>query len=296
MSIILRKHHGELAFTGIAKLGVVGLLVAFSTSFIVTIWAVYLDSFVNNIATVGFISAIFTFIGIASYFIFIPFIERTSKSKIFSYSLLVFGIAYLVFAFTRSFQIFLLTAAILTIFRTLRITSFGLIIRDRSKRSHLSKNEGLIFTFVNVAFVIEPLLAGYIADRNGINNVFILSAIFVFLAFFILRLEKIEDNRKQKKVHKDLFKNFFSFLMNLIKFFIKIFTRFSTSLKDSPFGGGVLYPLCITLYSCSPRNFSTLFLSFGERLTRESPSTLRFNACFPIFLIKDSWLVPSRSP
>lgn len=153
----------------------------------------------------------FTLIGIVSYFIFIPIIERTSKSKIFSHSLIVFGLAYLVFAFTKSFQIFLLTAIILTITGTLRVTSFGLMKKDYSKKSQLSRNEGLMFTFANIAFVIGPLLAGYIANKNGINNVFILSAIFIFLAFTILKLEKVKDDRKQKKTHKNLFKNFFAF-------------------------------------------------------------------------------------
>ena len=108
MSVLIRKHHGELKFTGIAKLSIVGLLVAFSASFIMTIWAVYLDSFLSNISTVGFVSGILTLIGIASYFFFIPFIERTSKSKIFSGCLLIITIAYLALFFTKSFSLFVL--------------------------------------------------------------------------------------------------------------------------------------------------------------------------------------------
>ena len=199
MGVILRKDHGELSFTKIAKLGIVGLLVAFSTSFVITIWAVYLDSFVNNISTVGFLSAILTFIGIASYFFAIPFIERTSKSKIFLHSLLIFAIVYALLYFVESLEIFLIVAGILTIAGTLRVTSFGLMVKDKSKKGRLSRNEGLLFTFTNIAFVIGPLLAGFVASKFGTNSVFLLSSVFVIFAFFILRIGGIKDDRKQKK-------------------------------------------------------------------------------------------------
>jgi MFS family permease len=214
IGVILRKHHGELDFTNIAKLGIVGLLVAFSSSFVVTIWAIYLDSFVNNISTVGFISAFLTLIGIASYFISIPFIERTSKSKIFSHVLIIFVLAYIVLFFTKSLWMFILVATILTISGTLRLTSFGLMIKDKSKKEKLSRNEGLLFTFTNIAFVIGPLLAGFISSKFGVKYIFLIASLFLIFAFFILRIGKVKDNRKDKKVHNNILKNFKAFFNN----------------------------------------------------------------------------------
>ena len=93
MSILIRKHHGEEGLTGIGKLSIIGFISALANAFVITIWAVYLNSFVNDTAKVGLISAFLTLVAISSYFIFIPFIERSSKTKIYSFSLIVFAIS-----------------------------------------------------------------------------------------------------------------------------------------------------------------------------------------------------------
>jgi len=54
MSILLRKHQGEIYLTKITKLSIVGLLVAISSAFVGTIWAVYLDSFFHDISKVHY--------------------------------------------------------------------------------------------------------------------------------------------------------------------------------------------------------------------------------------------------
>ncbi|MEM3074945.1 MAG: MFS transporter [Candidatus Pacearchaeota archaeon] len=214
MSILIRKYNGEGSFTGIAKLGIVGLIVAFATSFVITIWAVYLDSFLNDVSKVGLISSLLTLIGIVSYFVFIPFIEKNSKSKIFVGTLIIFVLSYFILFITESFTIFLITAFVITIVGTLRITSFGLIIKDKSHKKNLPRNEGLMFTFINISFIIGPMLAGIISNKFGMRVIFFFASLFILIAIFIFRIEKIKDNRKQKKVDKNLMKNFIEFFRN----------------------------------------------------------------------------------
>ena len=88
MGALVRKERGIYIFTGIGKLATVGFIVALAASFVNTIWAVYIDSFVNSVVLVGFITTIFVLTAFISRFLFIPLIERSSKSKLFSYSLL----------------------------------------------------------------------------------------------------------------------------------------------------------------------------------------------------------------
>src|SRR3989344_1822679 len=144
MSILLRKHQGEIHLTKITKISIIGLLVAISSAFVGTIWAVYLDSFFHDISKVGFFSAMLTLLSIATYFFSIPLIERTKKSVIFSFSLLVIAVTYFLFSLNSNLSIFIILSLIITIITTFRITSFGLIIKDTSKKSRLSENEGLM--------------------------------------------------------------------------------------------------------------------------------------------------------
>ncbi len=214
MSILITKRDGAPVLTGIAKISIVGFLVAISLSSVQTIWALYIDSFVHNESFVGFIASALTLISFISYFLFIPLIEKHSKSKIYSYSLILMAVAYILFALNTKFYFFVVLAFLITLMQTFRTTSFGIIVRDKSKDSCLSRNEGVLYTILNCAWVIGPLIAGIIANKYGLNLVFILSAIFIFLGFLVFMFANIKDININRKTHKDLIKNFKDFFKN----------------------------------------------------------------------------------
>ena len=214
MGALVRKERGTFIFTGIGKLAAVSFVTALALSFVNTVWAVYIDSFVNNVSIVGFITMIFVLTAFVSRFLFIPLIERSSKSKLFSFALLAMVLIYILMAVNENFFFFIILGVIVTIFGTLRINAFGIIIRDKSAKKQLSRNEGIMYTFMNLSWVIGPLLAGYVAYEVGINKVFILSAIFLFLAFLFFKKAGIEDRNIKKKIDKNILKNFYDFFKN----------------------------------------------------------------------------------
>jgi len=214
MGVLIGKQRGEKVFTKIGKLAIIGFLVAVALALVDTIWAVYMDSFFHSEAIVGFISAALTLIAIFFYFVLVPIVEKYKKSSLFFWSLILFGITYLLFAVNTKFYIFVILAFFLTIFYTLRTTTYGLIVKDKSNKTQLSKNEGLIYTFMNLAWVIGPLIAGYFANAYGINLIFLISAIFVFLSAIAFKISKISDVNIKKKLDQNIFKNTKDFFKN----------------------------------------------------------------------------------
>ncbi len=210
MGVLLKKREG-FALSGIAKLSLIGLVVSFSAAFINTIWAVYIDSFVNSTVIVGFISAFLTFVSFISYFIFIPLIEKNDKAKIFLYSLILFIPIYILFAVNKNFYLFLVLSLIMTVLYTFRITSFGIIVKGKSKKSELIGNHGILYTFINISWVVGPLIAGYIASIFGVSYVFIFSALILFFCFFIFRFVRIKDGHVKKNLDTGILRNFFDF-------------------------------------------------------------------------------------
>ena len=223
MGVLIGKQRGEKVFTRMGKLAIIGFLVAIALALVDTIWAVYMDSFVHSEAIVGFISAALTLIAIVSCFVLVPIIEKYKKSSLFFWSLILFGITYLLFAINTKFYIFVILAFFLTIFYILRMNSYGIIVKDKSTKTQLSKNEGLIYTFMNLAWVIGPLIAGYLANAYGINLIFLVSAIFVFLSALAFKVSKINDVNIKKKLDKNIFKNTKEFFKNknrILSYFI----------------------------------------------------------------------------
>ncbi len=209
---IAAKHQKEVfSLTGIQKLTFIVLIVSLSDAFINTIWAVYMDSFIHSIVLVGFLSAGLTLISFFSYLFFIPLIEKTSKTKIYSHVLLLFIITYLLFSINANFYLFIFLAILLTILSTLKITSFGIIIKDHSAKKALSKNEGIIYTFRNVAWVLGPLIAGYFAGKSGVSSVFILASLLLIIGFLGFKILRVKDKNIQKKTDNGMIKNFFAF-------------------------------------------------------------------------------------
>jgi len=213
MGLFFRRQKG-VALTAIADLSIVAAIAGLSFSFIDTIWAVYIDSFVNSIVLVGFISGFLTLVSFISFFFVIPVIEKYSKSKLFSYSLILFALSYLLFSWITNFYLFIALSFFVSILFSLRVICFGIIVKDKSSERHLSRDEGLAYTFFNMAWLIGPLIAGYFSAAYGIRSVFILAAAFVFLAFVFFRVSKIKDVNIDKKFHKNVLKNFIEFFKN----------------------------------------------------------------------------------
>ncbi len=200
-----------MVVTKMAKLAIVLFVLSIAFSFTDTIWAVYLDSFVHNISIVGFISTFLTLVSFVSFFFITTLIERSSKTKLFSLSLVLFFVSYLLFAINTNFYFVVLIAVLVTVLHTLRITSFGILVKEDSGKRQLSRNEGLIYTFMNLAWLIGPLIAGIVSEKYGISLIFVLSAIFILISLLFFKISGIRDPGIKEKEHPNVLRNFKDF-------------------------------------------------------------------------------------
>lgn len=195
----------------IDKIGASYFVALIGFSLVGTIWAIYLKSFLNNNAYVGFLSAFLGVISFISYFLVIPIIEKYSKTRLLFLSLLVYIVSYLIFSIYSSIYIIIIIGGILSVIGSLRMSIFGIIIRDKSKDNAVSKNEGFIYSFLNLAWFIGPLIAGYISERMGFNFVFFFAALLVLVSATMFKIFNIKDNRVDKKIDYNTLKLFIDF-------------------------------------------------------------------------------------
>ncbi|MBD3253247.1 MFS transporter [Candidatus Pacearchaeota archaeon] len=146
-------------------------------------------------------------------------IEKTNKSRIYMNSLFFVLVCYLVFSVNENFIIFLVFAAILVFSRTLKLTSFGIIVREKSPEKKLSRNEGVMFTSYNIALVLGPLIAGTVLKIYGISYVFFLCSVSVFIALTYFYNSKINVANIKRKTDRDLLRNFKDFFKSKDRLF-----------------------------------------------------------------------------
>ncbi len=216
---MLERHHpfkvGEFALVVITA--------SFAVAYVDTIWALFINSFVNSDAMVSFVSSILKAAMLLMYFYFIPLFQKNQASKLYVTSLAMLGFSYFMFMVTDDIYHFMTIALIMMAGWVLRVGSRGIVLRDLSTKKNIPKNEGLIFTTLNIAWMVGPLVAGFLSDRYGFNAVFFVSFLFIVIAILMWWAMRVNiKDPPSKTVDKDIRKNMHDFLSN--KKLFKIFT------------------------------------------------------------------------
>ncbi|MBU3907128.1 MAG: MFS transporter [Nanoarchaeota archaeon] len=196
----------------IDRLGLIALITAIGTSAVGTIWAIYLESILKNPSYVGFLVSFFAVIAFVAYFFLIPIIEKHNKVWLFAISLFLYALSYYSFSRTSNLYFVIFLGMFLSVIASLRITCLGIIVRDKSKDKCVSENEGIIYTSLNIAWLVGPLIAGFVASKYGILRVFTFASIAVFIALILFESFRMRDYPNRKKVDKNVFKIFVEFL------------------------------------------------------------------------------------
>ncbi|MBU0894720.1 MAG: MFS transporter [Nanoarchaeota archaeon] len=190
----------------ISKIGFILFFSGLGLAAVRTVWSVYLKSFLGNDSYVGFLITAFTIIGIISYIVLIPLVEKKNNAGLFVLSTFLFFLSYLLFTIFTTLYAVIILGVLTSILASLRVTTIGIIISDKSKNSELSKNEGFVYTFFNLAWLVGPLFAGFISEKYGFSFVFLISSILMFLSLILFKFFKISDTKKPKRLDKNLYK------------------------------------------------------------------------------------------
>ncbi len=270
--------------TKINKVGIIGFFSAFGLSLISTIWAIYFESILHNASLVGFLTSAFIIVGTLTYVYSIPFLEKNKKFLGYTLILFLMVLSYALFTFVSNVVAIIILGFLVAILGSLRVSLYGIIVRDVSKDKEVSKNEGFIYTLLNVAWFIAPIIAGYIASELGMKIVFLVAAIMFFITLLLVKIFGIKDERTTKKIDKKPFKVFLDYFKNknrvfayllgggidfwwvLIYIYVPIFL-FDYGLDEATIGvflGAVILPLVLIEYKIGKianiKGFKKIFL------------------------------------
>lgn len=211
MGIIVQKQRGVIGLTRVAKFSVVVFIISFAAAMVDTIWAVYLNSFLNNASYVGLLSGALTLVSLFSSLVLVPLVAKHNKSRLYMIALIVYFFAYLLFSINTSLFFLIIIAVVLTICYSMRLSVFGILMKDISSKNKMTSNVGLIYTFLNAAWVLGPLLGGYVLATSGVSKVFFLSSMFIFTALLLFVFSGIKDSNINRKFDGRVFKNFMNY-------------------------------------------------------------------------------------
>ena len=212
MGLLLRRHyHTRIFRNSVVRLAFVIFMISLASSLVDTIWAVYVNGFFHNESLVGFFSGFLSVLSFLSFFFIVPLVARSNKSALYSLALIVSAFLYVVFAVNKNLFVFIVLSIAISIIISIKITTAGIMVKDKSGRKSLSKNEGVVYSFNNVAWVIGPLIGSLILTQFGHSAIFFAAASIIFLGFILFKISGINDSNRVKKMDNNVIGNFFYF-------------------------------------------------------------------------------------
>lgn len=212
MGILLRKIYRPLPPTSMAKLSLIFFIVSLSAALIDTVWALYLKEFLHGDSIIGFYSAFLSVLAFVSSFMLVPFIEKRNKPALYSFCLLLTCLFFVAFATNKNLLVFFLLTVSVTVMFTIRMITRAIIVKDGSEKKSLSKNEGIVYSFNNMAWVLGPLIAAFVLTKFGVSYVFLFAAGLVFLGFLFFRMANVKTH--DGKIDGNAIKNLLEFFKN----------------------------------------------------------------------------------
>ena len=194
-------------------------LVSFFTSLgfagIQTVWSIYMDSFRLSASTIGFIATFLGILSLSLIFMVTPIIEKYNKVKILKFCLITAIISYFLIGLFRNLYLFLGLTILVTILGVFRINCFDILFRDSIPNNKLNREWSFLYSTMNLGWVIGPLIGGFFLVKLGMQSVFIISSILLFLGLLIFFALKIKElNKHRIKIDEKPLKNIKDFLKN----------------------------------------------------------------------------------
>src|SRR3989344_830491 len=190
----------------------------------IPVFSLYIESLVGEPAYVGYFMSLIYFMILVYILISTYFLRNFNKITILRFSMLGSGIGFLLLTIVNNAFQLLIIEIFRALFIALNFIVIGILIRDGSKKSTISKNEGFYFAIINMSFFIGPIIGGLLADAYSIKIVFLISAIFPLLVFFLLLTKKRKEEKTEASEIKifDNIKEYFKSKDQTINYIISL--------------------------------------------------------------------------
>ncbi|OVE74506.1 hypothetical protein BVX95_02235 [archaeon D22] len=207
-------HHFRLKLKTTTELSLSRLILAIGIAGINTIWSLYLYSFGFSAATVGAIGAVMMIFSLIASLFTTSILEKFRELKVYLAVILCYIVSYLLTYIFDNALAFIIVSLIVSVAVAFEYNSFSILYKDEIK-GNLNEEEGLLWSVVNIGWLLGPLIAGFVAAKYGTKEVFISSVIFLVISLYMLTIMTIKlPPKKWKKLDNNILNNVSDYLKN----------------------------------------------------------------------------------
>lgn len=218
------KSKYSLPTRGAGFIVLISFIYSLSGTISIPVFSLYIKSLVGEPAYVGYFMSLIYFMILMYILLSTYFLRNFNKITILRFSMLGSGIGFLLLTIVNNAFQLLILEIFRALFIALNFVVTGMLIRDGSKKSTISKNEGFYFAIINMSFFIGPIIGGLLADAYSIKIVFLISAIFPLLVFLLLLTKKRKEEKTEASEVKifDNIKEYFKNKNHTVNYIISL--------------------------------------------------------------------------
>ncbi|MBN3037682.1 MAG: MFS transporter, partial [Candidatus Diapherotrites archaeon] len=178
-----RIHNVLSEDAAVAKLASSGFFDDLSAAVIDVVWALMLFEYLKNEAAVGALQAIFNFIAVVLTIGVIPYVESHYKLGLYRIVLAAAVFIYFIYGLQPHFLLFLFATILLMAANAIGFEVYAVLVRRNTSASRLNSSMGIVYTSSNLAYLVGPLIGGFLLQNHGMMNVFFFAAFMSAAAY-----------------------------------------------------------------------------------------------------------------
>ena len=162
------------------------MVFSFSSSVLSPIIPLYLREIVHQETTIGFTFALLALLSLFFEMLVGPLLFSYDVRRLLQVSFFFLACSFFLFPFVYSLPFFFFLELFRLFFFICALLCLGLCIHASAPGHHLGNQEGASFSLINFAWLLGPLMGGFVADTFSVRSVFYVAGVLALLPLLLL--------------------------------------------------------------------------------------------------------------
>jgi len=162
------------------------------------IWPMY-PLFIRHLcgsdAMVGIVYGVTSLFGLVFCLLSGELMQKYGRGFVLTVASVVLGACFVVLTLVNNIWDLLVVESMRVMAVTSVVIALNVLVKTCSKKEDLENSEGEFYTFSNLAWLVAPVLSGFIFVKYGWNAIFLIAALFIVTSFMSLEKSNLKNHR-----------------------------------------------------------------------------------------------------
>ncbi len=188
-------HRHKMRINRIGRLSISVFLYTFAIAIIWPMYPLFIRHLCGSDAMVGIVYGVTSLFGLVFCLLSGELMQKYGRGFVLTVASVMLGACFVVLTLVNNIADLLIVESMRVMAVTSVFIALNVLVKTCSKKDDLENSEGEFYTFANVAWLVAPVLSGFIFMRYGWDAIFLIAALFVVISFMSLEKSNLKNHR-----------------------------------------------------------------------------------------------------